>query len=371
MNDKIAKHAAVLLNYSLKIKKGEHFLIQGDITTFPLIKECYKQALKKGALPEIRLISDELGEILLKNGNSYQIENSTPQSTIDAITYTDAVLAIHGGSNTRILNSIPADKIKLVAKGKTEYYNKFYGKEAEGKLRWCLTLFPNSAFAQESGMSLDDYSNFVYSSCLLDVENPIAEWEKISKNQEKICNFLNNKKNLHIVSEGTDLKMSVEGRKWINCCGKVNFPDGEVFTSPVEDTVEGYITFSFPGIYSGNEIEGIKLEFKNGKVIKASAEKGEALLRQIIRTDKGASMVGEIAVGTNHSIQTFSRNMLFDEKIGGTVHLAIGRSIPGTAGINKSAIHWDMLCDMKKNGKIFTDDKLIYERGKFLIDQFS
>ncbi len=365
MDERVVRHAEVLVNYSLKIKKGEKVLIQGDVTTLPMLKECYKQVLKQGAFPEIRLVSDELSEVLLKNANDDQILY-TPKSCIDAIDYTDAVLSFHGCSNTRILNAIPAEKVKLLAKGRTQYVNKFYGKESEGKLRWCLSLYPTAALAQEAGMSISDYSDFVYSSCMLNATNPIKEWEKVFSEQEKIRKFLDTKKQLHIVSEGTDLKMSIEGRSWINCCGKVNFPDGEIFTSPIEDTVEGNISFTFPGIYSGNEIEGIQLAFKKGKVVKSSAAKGETLLQQILKTDKGASYVGEIAVGTNYNIKKFTKNMLFDEKIGGTVHLAIGRSIPGTGGKNQSAIHWDMLCDMKKNGKIFVDGTLIYEKGNFI-----
>ena len=364
MDTRIIKHAEILMNYSLALKKGEKILIQGDVSTLPMLKECYRQALKLGAFPEIRLISDELSEILLKSGSNEQIEYM-PKSVIEAIEYTDAVLTFHGCSNTRILNAVPAEKVKLLAKGRTEYLNKFYGREAAGKLRWCLSLYPTVALAQEAGMSLEDYSNFVYSSCLIGSKDPMKEWKRIESEQHKICAILNKKKNLHITSKDTDLKLSVEGRTWVNCCGKVNFPDGEIFTGPVEDSVEGYITFSFPGIYTGNEIEGIRLEFKKGKVVKASATKGEELLKQILKTDEGASFVGEIAIGTNYSIQRFSKNMLFDEKIGGTVHLAIGRSIPGTGGKNSSAIHWDMLCDMKEEGRILADGKLIYENGAF------
>jgi aminopeptidase len=179
--------------------------------------------------------------------------------------------------------------------------------------------------------------------------------------------MLEAKKTLRIVSRDTDLRMSVAGRKWINCSGQQNFPDGEVFTGPVEDTVEGNIRFSFPGIYSGREVEDIRLTFEKGRVVKARAAKGEDLLNQILDTDQGARYVGEIAVGTNYDIQKFTRNMLFDEKIGGTAHLAIGRSIAESGGQNVSTIHWDMLCDMREGGKIYADDQVIYENGKFVV----
>jgi len=216
-------------------------------------------------------------------------------------------------------------------------------------------------------MSISEYEDFVYGAGYIDRKDPIAEWKELEKKQEGICKILDGKKRLRIVSKDTDLKMSIEGRKWVNCCGTANFPDGEVFTGPVEDSVEGHIRFSFPGIYEGREIEDIQLPFKKGRVIKAVAAKGEELLEQLLETDKGARYVGEIAAGTNYNIQKFTKHMLFDEKIGGTVHLAIGRSIPESLGKNQSAIHWDMLCDMKKGGEIYADGELVYKDGKFLI----
>lgn len=182
----------------------------------------------------------------------------------------------------------------------------------------------------------------------------------------KIVDYLNTKKKLQIIAQNTDLKMSLEGRTWINCDGKSNFPDGEVFTAPLEDSVEGEIRFSFPGIYAGKEIEDIRLEFKGGQVVNASAAKGEELLNSLLNTDEGAKRIGEIAIGTNYNIQRFTKNMLFDEKIGGTVHAALGEAIAGTGGKNSSGIHWDLLCDLKAGGKIYADGELFYENGYFI-----
>jgi aminopeptidase len=216
-------------------------------------------------------------------------------------------------------------------------------------------------------MSLAEYTDFVFGAGLLDHDDPVAEWRRIDAQQEKICDILNTKSDLRIVSTDTDISMSIAGRKWINCSGHENFPDGEVFTGPVEDTVNGHIRFSFPGIYAGKEIEDIRLEFKDGKVVKATAAKGEELLQALLETDEGARFVGELAVGTNFGIQNFTQNMLFDEKIGGTVHLAIGASYPESGGKNKSGIHWDMLCDMREGGEIYADGELIYRNGNFSI----
>ena len=366
MDIRIVKHAEILINYSLDIKEGEKVLIQGDVTVLPMLKECYRQVLKKGAFPQIKIGCDEIAEILLKAGNDDQIQY-IPASAYKTVETVDAVLSIIGSSNTRILSSVKPNKLKLSAQGQTEYRNIFYGRETEGKLRWCLTLFPTLANAQEADMSYADYCDFVYEACGLGYDSPVEIWKKMHEEQQRVCSILDTKKHLRIVAKDTDISMSIEGRKWVDCSGKVNFPDGEVFTGPVENSVEGHIRFSFPGIFNGNEIEDIKLTFEKGKVVKATAAKGEELLKQILDTDAGAKFVGEIAVGTNHNIKSFTRNMLFDEKIGGTAHLAVGRSIPESKGKNVSAIHWDMLCDMSNGGEIFADDELIYENGKFLI----
>ena len=366
MDNRIKKHAEVLLKYSLDIKKGEKIVIVGDVVTLPLIKESYRLAVEMGALPQVMINSEELKEILLKRGSEEQIKY-VPDSVKKAFETVDVVLSFFGGTNTRMLSNVNPEKLKLSAQGSSEITRIFFERVAKKELRWCGTMFPNQANAQEANMSISEYEDFVYGAGYIDRKDPIAEWKEIEKKQECICKILDGKKHLRIVSRATDLKMSIEGRKWVNCCGRVNFPDGEVFTGPVEDSVEGHIRFSFPGIYGGREIEDIQLTFERGKVIKATAAKGQELLEQILETDKGAKYVGEIAAGTNYNIQKFTKHMLFDEKIGGTVHLAIGRSIPESLGKNQSAIHWDMLCDMKKGGEIFADGELVYKDGKFLI----
>jgi len=366
MDNRIKKHAGVLLKYSLDLKKGEKIVIVGDVVTLPLIKESYRLAVELGALPQVLINSEELKEILLKGGSGEQIKY-VPDSVKKAFETVDVVLSFFGGSNTRMLSNINPEKIKLSAQGSSEITRIFSERVKKKELRWCATMFPNQASAQEANMSISEYENFVYGAGYIDRKDPIVEWKEIEKKQEGICNILNGKKHLRIVSRDTDINMSVEGRKWVNCCGRANFPDGEVFTGPVEDSVEGHISFSFPGIYGGREIEDIQLTFERGKVVKAVAAKGEELLEQLLETDKGARYVGEIAVGTNYNIKKFTKHMLFDEKIGGTVHLAIGRSIPESLGKNQSAIHWDMLCDMKKGGEIYTDGELVYKDGKFLI----
>ena len=214
-------------------------------------------------------------------------------------------------------------------------------------------------------MSDEEFSKLIEQSCLLDRPDPAAEWEKISKEQQKICAFLGSVEELRIVGNGTDLTMSTKDRTWINCDGHLNLPDGEVFTAPVEDSVNGTVSFSYPGIAESREVEGIVLNFKDGVVEDYSAKKGEEYLAQTLEID-GANRLGEIGIGTNYEHQTFVKKILFDEKMGGTVHMALGQSYFQTGGKNVSDIHWDLLANMRDGGEIFADGERIYKDGEFV-----
>ncbi len=366
MNPIIRKHAEVLLKYSIDLKKGESILITGEVATLPLIRECYAVALELGGHPITRISDPTIGELAMKLASDEQLKYIQP-STKSLYESIDAFISVMGTSNTRNMSNIPAERMRLSSQARAPLTKIYFERMKTGSLRWCGTLFPTLGNAQEASMSITDYEEFVFGACKLLEDDPIALWKEVDQQQERICKIMDTKKTLHIKSKDTDLRMKIGGRKWVNCSGRVNFPDGEVFTGPIEDSVEGHIRFSFPGIFSGRAIEDIQLTFEKGKVVKATASKGEDLLLQLLDTDPGARFVGEIAVGTNYNIQRFTRNMLFDEKIGGTVHLAVGRSIPDSLGKNESAIHWDMLCDMKDGGEIYADDELIYKDGKFLI----
>jgi len=367
MDKYIEKHAHILLNYSVRLGQGDKIAILGQVACYPLIKEIYRQAVKMGAFPECRFMEEELQEIVLKSGNNNQIKY-VPESLEKIYKTSDVLLTIWGSNNTRIFSNIAPGRIKTYSQGRRHIIDTLFKRIASGEARWCGTLFPTEAEAQEASMSLSEFEEFAYEACHLNDENPIASWKQIDYQQEKICNFLNQKEKLRITGQDTDLMLSIKNRKWINCSGKENFPDGEVFTSPIEDSAEGHIRFSFPAIYAGREVEDIQLTMHKGKVIKAVAVKGEDFLREMLKTDYGASFLGEVAIGTNYNIQRFSKNILFDEKIGGTTHIALGRSLPEAGGKNISAIHWDMICDMKNGGKIYADDELIYRDGKFVIE---
>ncbi len=366
MDNRLRKHAEVVTRYSLGLKSGDRVLLQGGTYAAPFIRECYRQALALGTHPFAKFGSEELQEILLREGSEEQIKYQHGHE-LEMIRSVDAVMTVMGSVNTRMLSSVEPRRVKWASQGAAGYRKVFFDRMARGELRWCGTLHPFWANAQEASMSLAEYEDFVYGCCLLDDPDPVARWREVEREQGRICGLLDKAKILRIISDGTDLSLSVEGRRWINCCGHENFPDGEVFTSPVDDSAQGRIRFSFPGIYGGREIEDIRLEFDKGRVVRAEAGKGQELLGQILETDQGACLLGEVAVGTNYNITRFTRNMLFDEKIGGTVHLAIGQAFAEAGGRNQSSVHWDMLCDMKNGGRIEADGRIVYQDGKFVV----
>ncbi len=233
-------------------------------------------------------------------------------------------------------------------------------------MRWCLTLFPTNAYAQDAAMSLTDYEDFVFGAGLLDQDDPSAAWEGVRQEQQRIADFLGQHNEIHIVAPGTDITYRAGGRTWINAYGDANFPDGEVFTGPLEDSANGTVRFTYPAIYNTREVEDVHLTFRDGKCIESSAARGLDYLNTMLDMDTGARFLGEVAFGLNYGIQQFTRNILFDEKIGGTMHMALGLSIPETGGQNQSALHWDMICDLRE-GRVFADGQLCYEAGRFTI----
>lgn len=257
--------------------------------------------------------------------------------------------------NTKELTNIDPKKISMWAKTIKPIFDLRLAKD-----NWILCKYPTSSLAQDAEMSLEEYEDFFYNATNQD-------WVKESKNQDKLKRLLDNGKTVRIVGGETDLTLSIEGRKSSKCDGHRNIPDGEVFLAPVETKVNGKIFFSYPAIYNGKEVNGVKLEFKDGKVVKASATKNEAFLKEMLNTDKGAKYIGELGIGTNYKITKFTKQILFDEKIGGTIHLALGNAYKEGGGKNESAIHWDIIKDLKKDGAIYIDNKLIQKNGKFLI----
>ncbi len=365
MNDIYAKYADLLVNYSLELKKGDKFLVIANHTAEPLLQQIHRASLQAGAHPEFKIGFNGQQKIHYDFGSDEQIEYVSPALKLMNDEY-QGWLSIISPFNMKELSSVDPEKIKKQRLGRKEINKTFMKRSAEGSMRWSLCVFPTDAAAQECDMSLDEYREFVFKACFLDADDPIAKWKELRDSQQKICDHLNTKNNIHYLSNDVDVAFSCEGRKWLNSAGTHNMPSGEVFSAPVEDSVNGKVRFSYPGFYMGKEIEDIQLEIKEGEVVKWQAGKGKNILDKIFEIE-GARRFGEVAVGTNHGIDKFTKNMLFDEKIGGTIHMAVGAAYPETGGVNESAIHWDMLADMRNGGQIFADDELIYENGKFII----
>ncbi len=366
MDPRVQKLAKILIHYSLKLKKGQLFKIQGQAVALPLMLAAYEEALKVGAYPYIQVNNPEAEELFYKYAKDHQMKYVSPMMKLE-INKMDALLTIWGSTNTKHLSGIDSKKQAKVQMYRKPIISKLFKRIGDKSLNWVGTLFPTHADAQDAEMSLTDYENFVYGAGHLDDKDPVKHWLKVAKEQARLIKIMNRFKNIHILSPNADLKMSVKGRKWINCAGTENFPDGEIFTGPIEDSTEGFIRYTYPAVYGGREVEDVRLEFKKGRVVKESASKNQKFLTDMLNMDKGARFIGEFAIGTNYDIQQFSKNILFDEKIGGTCHIAVGASIPESGGVNKSSLHWDMVCDLKKDSTITADGKVIYKNGKFKI----
>jgi aminopeptidase len=366
IDPRVEKLAQVMIGYSLKLKKGQILKIGGDVSALPLMEAAFREAVKVGAHPYVQLRVANNDEALLKYGSDEQIKFIPPHVRTE-FNKIDAYLGIFASSNTRYLAGVDPQRQAMARKAMHPLMRIFFRREAAGELSWCGTQFPTPADAQEADMSLRDYEDFVYKAGHLHKKDPVKHWKKVHREQARLCKTLDQVEQLHIRAEDTDLKLRVKGRKWVNCAGEQNFPDGEVFTSPIENSAEGHIRYTYPAVYGGREVDDVRLWFKKGRVVKEDAAKNLDYLKAMLDMDKGARKLGEFAIGTNYEIKRFSRNILFDEKIGGTCHLAVGNSIPEAGGKNKSALHWDMVCDLKKGSEITADGKVIYRNGKFTI----
>ena len=367
-DQRLEKLAEVLVSYSTEVKKGDKVAISAEDAALPFVKAVARAAVKKGALVEYYIDLPDVDAELLKNGTEEQY--ARPNIRFGACASSDVWISAWGSENTKTMQSVPPERLKARRLANKENRKIYSSRMGSGELRWCGTQFPTNGDAQNAGMSLEEYEDFVYAAGFLNEEDPVAKWKEMAAWQERWVKWLDGKKELHILSEDTDIRVKVEGRKWINCCGQENFPDGEIFTSPVEDGVDGYITFSYPSILNGHEFEKVRLTVEKGRITEAccaDAEKNETLL-SYIDTDEGSRYFGEVAIGTNYGIQRHTKNILFDEKIGGSMHMAIGEAFPEAGGKNTSAIHWDMINDMTKEGKIYADGILFYVNGKFRED---
>lgn len=361
--------ANVLVNYSTRVKKGDLVAIRGDPIAWPAIEAVFVAVLKAGGNPLYIPQSERIAELLLEHGTDDQVRFLSPLD-MHRVEKIDVEIAFWAESNTKSLSRYPSERLAMKQAARRPFMKRFLERAGKHEIRWVGTLFPTHAFAQDAEMSLSEYEDFVFRAGLLHLPDPAAAWKKISERQQRVVDFLQGKKQVHFrvppksgEHDGTDLRVDVSKSTWINCDGKENFPDGEVFAGP--QGVDGHVNYTFPAVYHGKEVEGVRLEFKGGRVVNASAKRGEDYLIKMLDQDAGARVMGEIAIGTNYSIREFSKNTLFDEKIGGTFHAAVGAGYPESGSSNESGLHWDMVCDLRQGGTIAADGEVFHQNGRF------
>ncbi|HEY60665.1 MAG TPA: aminopeptidase [Anaerolineae bacterium] len=364
---RIEKLADLLVNYSVEVQPKQKVLIHGEGGGEPLMMAVFDKCLQKGAYPFILRYPYNWYDSIFRYGSPDMYEKLLEQLKQMVATY-DVRIRILGEENTKELSKFNPEHVAKFYAVSGKISRIMLEREAKGEMKWVLSLFPTQAYAQDANMSLIDYEDFVYNACMPDPKHPIDYWKKVAVRQAKIIDWLKGKEKVHITAQETDLTLSIKGRPFANCACTANVPDGEIFTSPVEDSAEGHVFFSYPTLYEGFEVTGVRLWFEKGRVIKATAQKNEEFLHKKLDTDAGSRSLGEFAIGTNAGIQQFTGQILFDEKIGGSFHMALGHGYPETKSQNESVIHWDMICDLRQGGKILVDDELFYQNGRFMID---
>ncbi|MQA99645.1 MAG: aminopeptidase [Actinobacteria bacterium] len=365
-DQRVEKVADVLVDYSMQVKENDLVVIRGPYVAEPLMLALYERCLKRGAQPMLRASLPEAPSYFYRFAQKHQLEYvSEPDRWITE--NADVVFSIISDTNTRQLSKVNPEKQVTAARARRPLMERSMERAAAGEYRWNVTLFPTEAHAMDAEMSLSEFEDFYYAACMVHADDPIGEWRKMAERHQRLVEWITGRNEIHIEGEGTDLLLEVGGRTFIPASGRENFPDGEIFTGPREDKTRGHVTFSYPAIYGGQVVEGVRLEFESGRVVDARAAKNEAFLIKKLDTDPGARVLGELGIGTNYGIEEFSGEILMDEKIGGTVHLAVGAAYPETGGENKSAVHWDMVCDLRRGGRISVDGDRLMEDGKLLV----
>lgn len=358
--------ARVLVRYSSAVKKGEVVVVRAETAAEPLSMAVYEEVLRAGGLPIVNLGMDGQAAAFFRLADEAQLD-WVPPTAAWAAREADASIAIMADTNTRELSSVDPTRQTRRQIAMQPLSRTALERAAKGEYKWAMTLYPTNAYASEADMSLFEYSNFFFKACFADADDPVAEWRSQAEESKRLAEWIEGKEEVHIKAPGTDLKLGIAGRRFVVADGRHNMPDGEFFTGPVEDATEGVIAFSYPAIYGGREVSGVRLKFESGRVVDASADRNEEYLLEMLKTDQGAACLGELGIGTNYGIDRFTKEILLDEKIGGTVHLAVGTSYPETGGLNESAIHWDMVCDLRRGGSITVDGLPMQENGRFVV----
>ncbi len=358
--------AQVLVRYSTEVAPGELCAIEGESAAEELIQAIYEEVLRAGAHPVVMMSPARAQAAFYALAGEQQLDHVSPvarQLTEEA----DVRIRVLASSNPRELSEVEPELQVRRQRATAELMERVMARSAAGELRWAVCQYPTDGYAAEAEMSRSAYEDFLYGACLCDREDPVAAWREQAHEVNRLAEWIEGREEVHLQGPETDLRLSVAGRHFIAADGKRNMPDGEFFTGPVEDSAQGTIAFHLPTTYGGREVAGVRLRFENGEVVDATAERGEGLLRQMLDSDPGARRLGELGIGTNFSIARGTRSILFDEKIGGTVHLALGRSYPETGGVNESSLHWDMICDLRRGGTLTVDGEELQRDGRFRV----
>jgi len=358
--------AQILVRYSTKVQKGDVCVIQGTTTGEPLIQAVYEEVLRAGGLPVMQLTTEQAQAAFFELASDEQLDWVQPPAEWTA-EHADVRIVVMADANPRALSGADPAKQARASRARRKIMETSMQRAAEGTHRWSLTLFPTHAYAGEAGMSLSAYEQFFYDACLATDADPLTAWARQSDEVLRLAEWIEGREEVHITAPATDIKLGVAGRHWIPCVGTHNMPDGEFFTGPVEHSVNGEVAFSLPATYGGREVSGVRFRFENGKVVDASAERGEDFLIEMLDTDAGSRTLGELGIGTNYGIVAGTKEILLDEKIGGTVHMAIGAAYPESGGTNESAVHWDMICDLRQGGSIAVDGIELQRDGRFVV----
>lgn len=363
--------AKILVEYSAEVQPGDRVALFGSPEAEPLLRALYRQILRAGGHPyplgyEVYLSYGGFDDIFFQEASEEQLKHVYETEKM-VKTQFEAMIVVRSKRNTRSLSTVDPARQRIRNKAYTQVNRAQFERGSTREFRWVTTLYPTHAQAQDAGLSRTEFADFVYSACHADLEDPVGEWQRIHDRQQRLVDWLAGKKAVEVKGSNVHLHFSIEGRTFINSDGKNNMPSGEIFTGPVEDSVEGWVRFTYPAVKYGILVEGIELRFERGQIVEASARAHEDFLLELLDTDEGARHLGEWAIGTNPRIDRFTKSILFDEKIGGTIHMAVGAGYPQTGSVNESAIHWDMITDMKLDGEIWVDGELFYRQGEFLI----
>jgi aminopeptidase len=362
---RIEKLAKILVDHSTRIQPGDRVAIEATTAAAPLVSAVYQRILERGGQPHLLLDLPEQDEIFFKHANDQQLE-FIPTFRKLAYDQFESRIRIASLTNTRSLSSVDPRKQKKRQAALSPILEAQFRRGAEKTFKWVSTLYPTEGYAMEAEMSLRSFEDFVFQACHTQEDDPVAYWKSTEEKQRKMLATLEGHNQVVLRGPNVDLSLSIKGRKFNNSFGIHNMPDGELYTGPVEDSVNGWVRFTFPAITNGVMVEGVELTFSNGKVAKATASKNQPFLLEMLGSDAGSRYVGEFAIGTNYDIDRFSHNILFDEKLGGTFHMALGAGYPETGSKNKSIIHWDMICGLE-DSEIIVDGEVVYRDKKFLV----